>query len=502
MNFISKTAIRYAAAFMIGVILSNTTKAYSSAPWEQAHKLVAFDRIKGDLFGTSVAIDGNTAIIGEIGCDINGDCSGAAYIFDVSSGEQLLKFVASFENGVGNFGASVGISGHLAVVGAPLDYENGSRSGSAFIFDVSTGEQLFKLLASDGVKDDLFGTSVAISGNLVVIGEDQRNSNGAAYVYDATTGQEIFKLLASDGSPVDDFGISVSISGNFAIVGAMLDDGVGFNSGSAYIFDLTTGNEVFKLVANDGAESDIFGNSVSIDGNLAVIGADQDNNKIGSAYIFDVTTGKQLFKLIPSDGAVQDLFGKSVAISGNNVVIGSYHDDDNGTDSGSAYVFDAITGKQLSKLLSSDGVSGDNFGDSVAISGLQALIGAYLDDDLGIDTGSAYVFQQRTTNLLDISPLPLISGQDGIFTITRGVPNEQSWVIYSLVGLQQTFIRELNVFVDLKNPKIAFGPGLTDENGNIQVVRRMPSVMNSITIWFQAVQHRSVTNFIATQILP
>ena len=164
----------------------------------------------------------------------------------------------------------------------------------------------------------------------------------------ADLGDQLAKLLPDDGAQGDLFGGSVAISGAIAIVGATSDDDNGAASGSAYLFDTTTGRQIAKLLANDGAVFDQFGWSVAISGATAIVGArwDDDNgSSSGSAYLFDTTTGRQIFKLLPGDGAANDQFGFSVAISGATgkevAIVGAWLDDDNGSDSGSAYLFDA-----------------------------------------------------------------------------------------------------------------------------------------------------------------
>ena len=215
----------------------------------------------------------------------------------------------------------------------------GSHSVSAFDFDK-------KLLTSDGAADDQFGLSVSLSGNRALVGsrfdDDNGNNSGSAYIFDVTTGNFLQKLTPPDGAAGDQFGISVSLSGNRALVGSRLDNDNGTNSGSAYLFDVTTGNLLQKLKASDGAADDRFGFSVSLSGNMALVGSrlDDDNgSNSGSAYLFDVTTGNLLQKLTPLDGAAGDQFGFSVSLSGNTALVASYLDDDNGTDSGSAYLF-------------------------------------------------------------------------------------------------------------------------------------------------------------------
>jgi len=206
------------------------------------------------------------------------------------------------------------------------------------------------------------------------------------------------KLLASDGATGDYFGVSVSIDGDYAIIGAHRDDDNGEDSGSAYIFTRsgTTWNQQDKLIPSDGAAEDLFGNSVSIDGDYAIIGAfwDDDNGDLsGSAYIFtrDGTTWIEQDKLIPSDGAAGDRFGCSVSIDGDYAIIGAWFDD-NGEDHGSAYIFtrDGGTWIEQDKLIPSDGA--DRFGCSVSIDGDYAIIGAHYDDDYGYWSGSAYIF--------------------------------------------------------------------------------------------------------------
>ena len=161
------------------------------------------------------------------------------------------------------------------------------------------------------------------------------------------------KITSSDVAGSDYFGYSVAISDSYVIVGSKGDDDNGSASGSAYIFDLTTGNQLHKLTANDAAASDEFGRSVSISDNYAIVGApfnDDNGSESGSAYIFDVSSGNQLHKLTDSNGAANDIFGRSVAISDSYAIVGADADDDNGSNSGSVFIFDVSSGNQLYKL--------------------------------------------------------------------------------------------------------------------------------------------------------
>ena len=268
--------------------------------WNEQDKLLPSDGAAFDFFGGSVSIDGDYAIIGASDDD-NGDASGSAYIFKRSgtTWTEQDKLLASDGAAFDFFGVSVSIDGDYAIIGAYGDADNGQDSGSAYIFTRSgtTWTEQAKLLPSDGTTDDFFGWSVSIDGDYAIIGAcfdgDNGYESGSAYVFkrDGTTWTEQAKLLPSDGAAEDWFGFSVSIDGDYAIIGAPADDSNGYFSGSAYVFTRsgTNWNEQDKLLASDGAEGDLFGWSVSIDGGYAIIGAsdDDDNGQdSGSAYIF------------------------------------------------------------------------------------------------------------------------------------------------------------------------------------------------------------------------
>ena len=376
------------------------------AQFDVETKLTAADATAGDFFGYSVGISGSTVIVGARGDDGAGSNSGSAYLFDVTTGEQLFKLIASDAAAGDRFGASVAISGNLAIVGAFRDDAalsgEGIDSGSAYLFDVTTGEQLFKLTAADRTDFDEFGFSVGISGNTAIVGarrSGELTPSGAAYLFDVSSGIQIAKLSAAGDVGSAQFGHSVAISGNTAIAGAP-DDVTGLRSGSAYLFDADPrspgfGNQRLRLTASDARSGDNFGYSVAIDGGRVLVGARDDDDagrESGSAYLFDTATGEQLFKLTASDAAAGDLFGYSVAISGGRALIGARDDDDAGKDSGAAYLFDVTTGKQLFKLTAPDAALDDRFARSVAISGGRVLVGARDDDDDGSGSGSAHIF--------------------------------------------------------------------------------------------------------------
>ncbi len=276
---------------------------------------------------------------------------------------EVAKLTASDAAGGDNFGWSVSVSGDVAVIGALFDDDAGTSSGSAYVYryDPPSGDWIedAKLTASGAAAGDRFGISVSVSGDLAVIGAygngDAGGSSGSAYVYryDPPSGDwiEDAKLTASDAAAGDHFGISVSVSGDLAVIGAFRDDDAGSESGSVYVYryDPPSGDwiEEAKLTASDAAAVDLFGRSVSVSGDMAVIGApfhDDGGVDSGSAYVyrFDPPSGGWIeeAKLTASDAAAGDVFGISVSLSGDLTVIGSSWDNDAGSNSGSAYVFD------------------------------------------------------------------------------------------------------------------------------------------------------------------
>jgi len=386
--------------------------------WSQITKLLAADGAEYDWFGgSSVAISGSTALVGADGDDDGGGNSGSAYIYrDSGSGwTQVTKLLPDDGQEDDTFGSSLSISGSTAIIGARGDDDNGPLSGSAYIFeDTGSGwTQVAKLLPDDGEGWDAFGWSVSISGSAAIVGTRYDDDNGfgagSAYIFEDTGSgwTQVAKLLPDDGEEHDNFGESVSISGSTALVGAHYDDDNGSNSGSAYVFENTGSGwtQVAKLLPDDGAEYDYFGESVSMNGGTAIVGAwgdDDYGSKSGSAYIFeDAGSGwTQVAKLLPDDGAENDYFGLSVSISGSTAVVGAYGADDSGSASGSVYVYQdtGSTWTQVDKLQAGDGAVGDYFGyqRSVSISGNVVIVGAPGDDDNGSESGSAYVFSDIT----------------------------------------------------------------------------------------------------------
>ncbi|MFW2389296.1 MAG: hypothetical protein ACN4G0_13230, partial [Polyangiales bacterium] len=435
----------------------------SGTIWTEQQKLLGWNSVAGDTFGWSVGMDGDTAVVGATNDDDRGSGSGSVFVFlrSGSTWSAQQKLSASDGSDDDRFGHALVIQGDDLVVGAPFNDDDGADSGSAYVFVRSgaTWTQQRKLLGSDSAADDQFGFSVDISGESAVVGAHRADvgaiDTGAAYVFvrsgavwseqqklnssnipgfhfgtsvsiegDALIGgapkqyvpgiaygyrrsgtlwSADEKIGPSVPGPTDqDFGYAVSISGDTAVVGAPRYDGWGTpDEGAAYVF-VRTGTawtEQQELRASDRANGDDFGGAVSVSGDTIVVGAFDDDDlglSSGAAYVFvrSGTVWTEQQKLLASDGSANDRFGTAVSVSGDTALVGAYLDDDAGIDSGSAYVFvrSGSTWTEEQKLLAPDGAAGDYFAFSVSVQADTAAVGAFTDDDAGIDSGSAYVF--------------------------------------------------------------------------------------------------------------
>jgi len=336
-------------------------------------------------------------------------------------------------------GHSVAISGDTMIVGMPGSATN---SGCVYVYVLSGSDWVWQgtLVADDRATGDRFGSSVAIYGDVVVVGapynDDGAIDSGSAYVFRRSGGRwwdQEQKLTGFNPDGADYFGCSVSICENVIAVGSCGDNARGPSSGSAYAFKYDGSGWVkMEFAAPDGASADLFGSSVSVSrfGDYTIVvgapGDDDDGNFSGSAYVFVYSNGawSEQAKLTAADGAAWDEFGFAVAIGGNNVIVGAYRDDDKGDDSGSAYVFtrSGTTWTQQQKLTADDGEAGNKFGYSVAISGINVIIGANKDNDKGGDSGSAYVFSLIDDNWNQMIKLTADDGYFGcILCRSRGI---------------------------------------------------------------------------------
>lgn len=366
--------------------------------WQQQAKLTASDAALGDNLGFSVAADGATVAAGAWqASDI-----GAVYIY-VRSGltwSQQAKLVAS-DAAVGDFfGNSVALDGDTIIVGARGD----DTTGAAYVF-VRSGTvwtEQAKLTPGDATPTD-FGWSVALDGDTAVIGAPF-SSTGAAYVFtrSGTTWSEQAKLVASDGAAGDEFGRGVGIDTDTVVVGASeAHIGPTGDAGAAYIFTRsgTTWTQQAKLVASDADTGDSFGGAVAISSGTVCAGAisdDEGGSSAGAVYVFTGAgaTWAQQAKLLTDDIEAGDGFGRSVSVDGDTLVAGTSLEDTGGANAGAAYVFLRSAGAwyQQVKLQGDDTGEGDVFGFSVSLSQDVVICGAYLEDSAASSAGAAYIF--------------------------------------------------------------------------------------------------------------
>lgn len=395
---------------LVAPILAVSPSSVARADTAEPAKLVAADAAAEDYFGYSVSVSGDAALIGAPFTDDVGQDSGSAYVlrFDGSAWKLEQKLTASDPSALDTFGAAVSIDGDVALVGSRDDDHGGLAGGSAYIFRDNGLEWVEeqKLTASDAASFDVFGNAVSLSGNVALVGahldDDSGSGSGSAYVFrhDGSGWIEEQKLVAADAAADDSFGYALSIHGNVALVGARYDDDSGANAGAAYVFrhDGSTWVEEQKLVAGDGTAGDFFGAALSIHGDLALIGAtgdDQRGDGAGAAYVFrfDGSSWSEEQKLTASDGRGGDEFAFSVAVGPGTAAIGAIHGRTDEIDSGATYTywFDGGVWVEEQKLVAGDAAQFDFHGYSVALDHDRIVIGSVLDDDGGEDSGSAYV---------------------------------------------------------------------------------------------------------------
>ena len=455
------------------IFLTNIVITFGQS-WNQILKATAKNdggssaRTVDDGYGYYVAISGNYAIVGARfeDEDANGlnpvTDAGAAYILFNNAGTwtQVKKIVSPFRE-MEEFGSSVSISGEYAVVGASNEGEDASDAntvggaGAVYIFKKDQGGVgnwglIKKTIAPVRAENDFFGYSVAIDGSYLVVGaylEDQDSDGnstvsqaGAAYIFKKDQGGTdnwgLVKKITATNRNIDDwFGYSVSISGDYAIVGAWReDDDVAeanplSEAGSAYIFYKGVGEswaQQKKITASVRGVDDHFGFSVSISGEYAIVGADQEDedanelntlNNSGSAYIFKKDVGGagnwgQLKKINSSTRNHGDTFGISVSINGSYAIVGAFGGDASValTNTGTAHIFQkdntgAEQWGQMQKIVASAPTNQDSFGWVVAISGDHAIVGAHGEDEDELDantlsnSGSAYIFKLNSAAL-------------------------------------------------------------------------------------------------------
>jgi len=363
-----------------------------------------------DHFGLSVAAVGDNVLVGAPQDDTGDTDAGAAYLFNGTTGSLLQTFVNPTPAFDDQFGRSVAGISEDVLVGAFRDDTAATNSGAAYLFDASTGSLLRTLLNPSAAPFEWFGFSVAGIGDNILVGAPYRDIGaaaraGAAYLFDRTTGSLITTILNPTPASDDWFGFSVAAAFGTVLVGALFDDTGATDSGAAYVFDEKTGSLLGTFLNPTPAVDDEFGYSVAFLFGLPVVGSPNDDagaQNAGAVHLFEsVELGGRLLRTFQKLAvAVDDKFGYSVAAVGSNMVVGAPFDDAGATDAGAVYVFEGATGTLLRTILNPTPATDDRFGYSVAGFGHDILIGAPGDDTGGSDSGAVYLFEATTGQLL------------------------------------------------------------------------------------------------------
>ncbi len=421
-----KTTLRVSGQeIQISVDDSGASYPITVDPVVQQAKLTAPDGTSSDDFGYAVAASGNTALVGAFG---KNQFTGAAYVYINNSGvwSEQAKLTASDGTTFNNFGTTLALSGNTALVGA---FENNGSTGAAYVFvrNGTTWTQQAKLTALNGQTSDEFGFSVALDGNTAVIGAPHSNSlAGAAYVFarSGTSWRQQTVLTATDGGSFDDFGAAVGLNGGIAAIGARNH----LARGAVYVFvqNGTTWPQQAKLTASDGALQDEFGDAIAVSGATVLVGSYNNLAGLGAAYAF-VQNGiawTQQAKITALGGLALNNFGAAVALSGDVAIIGAPFQ---AGSFGSAYLFirSAATWVEQAKISAADGTLLDQFGSATAFSGNTAIVGAPFKNN---SMGAAYAYSVPL-----VSPSPQLGKAGATITLQGSgfAPNETVYLLWA-----------------------------------------------------------------------
>jgi hypothetical protein len=349
---------------------------------------------------------------------------------------EIAEFYAGAEALDDDFGVAVALRDDVAAVGAHLDDDNGEDAGAVLSyrydpFTMAWSEEAV-LLASDGMPGDRFGCSIAMSGDVIAIGAQEADLPGAAdvgavYVFRYAGGVwvEEAKITAGDADDDDRFGYSVAIEGDVLIVGAPRDDNTaGDNAGAVYVLRLEgeEWTEQVKLTDPDGEDGDQFGYSVALSGDVLLVGVifDKESGYDAGAVIAYRDTGSTWEKestLLASDGGSDHRFGVSVALDGDIAVVGATGHDGGAQEAGAAYIFrsaaDTTEWVEEARLEPSEPQSGSEFGRAVAVENGCALVGAYHYWAAARRSGAAFVYRHDGASWVETTML--VSQHSGAF---------------------------------------------------------------------------------------
>jgi hypothetical protein len=321
-------------------------------------ELTASDGAALDGFGQALALDGDTLLVGAYKHDAAGSNAGAAYVFARSgtTWSEVAELVPPAGSDGAWFGYSVALAGDTALVGAPFRVDPVLGGGAAFVFERAGAawNAAGELAPANGAPGDAIGWSVALSGDHAAVGalwDDDAGLDAGAVIPFTRSGAAWFEeplLLAASAEPGDHFGFAVALSGERLAIGARFGGAPGSDAGGAHVFERPGGawSEVAALAALDGEAGDAFGWTVALDGDVLVVGAPFDREAgadTGAAYVFAHAGAWAIVeKLLASDPAAGASFGFRAALAQSTLALGAPYWKPHAADAGSVYVLELL----------------------------------------------------------------------------------------------------------------------------------------------------------------
>ncbi len=456
----------------------------------------------GDELGFSIAVKSNVVVVGLPGDSDFGNRDGSVMFVDLYTG-QLIEKISNVSGDGANVGWSVATDGFHAIVGAPgEDYISSENVGAVYIFEPRlSGHTVFRGTSLEPYSR--FGHAVYLHENILMMSVPGESRGGFVYVYEVVDWEDytlLATLRAPDSSSGDYFGSSLTAFGDRLYVGASNHSEM---QGAVYEFDRDTGEFLSKFASDGVVGQAKFGTSIAASEQYLVVGApfdDQLGRNSGAVHVFNRGNGELLYRLTEPDGQGRWRFGTSVAITDDLLHVGAPDAGDQGE--GRVYSFEIATGDFCSWIAPSLKYFDSRFGFSMAVDGSTLCVGAPQHGGAK-GYGAAYMYEAGDRAWFYSSPRNLRSGQPATVKLVNGTPDSSAWLLSSFDGLGEgTYIPQLDVTVDLVNPRIALGPGTTDAFGYIEHTAIVPPVSQVQTIWLQAVQPGVVSNYVESVVIP
>ena len=358
-----------------------------------------------DRAGSSVAASELYLAVGSPRDDDQGSNSGSVNVYSAVDGSFIRKITPPANSAGDEFGNAIAIDGNDLLVGARFDDDGGSNAGAAYLYDIQTGDLIKKLTSPSPTAGDQFGNAVSIeNGNIAIsawLSDSAAAEGGAVFIFNTSNDNSI-TITAPSAADFDQFGASVSLSGNQVAIGAPFRDSSETDTGSAYVFSLD-GILVQQFSSPSSTTGANFGSSLSLDQSQLLIGSPGAAGT-GLAYLYDLgpsETRKTINSTDPQDG---EKFGTSVSLLPNSFLIGAHFNDTAANTAGKAYLFDSSV-NLISELTQPAAKNADFFGFGVSHSSEGILIGVPQRDDAGSSSGGAQYFPKSfPVNDLKIRP--------------------------------------------------------------------------------------------------